>query len=244
MSAVPAPLCDPTSPSYPKWTTFDLLAWKIWPERWRGGTQYLFAYKDGWVAYNRLRIVAAAGQAGIPADLLAGVAWEEAGGDPDFTDMPKVRIREFDWSGPDFVDRHLTITKPPEDTSLGSISIQLRAAAHELGLNPETLDHQRRMNLAQCLETDAFNIEVVARHLRRLVAHDYPHANPMALTDEQFAIAGSRYNRGTRRALGDYEASFRAAPGSPGREYTEYGRAMLRRRARVAALLRPTAPKP
>ncbi len=244
MSAIPAPLCDPTSPSYPKWTAFDLLAWKLWPEQWRGGTRYLFAYKDGWVAYNRLRIAAAAGRAGIAAELLAGVAWEEVGGDPDFTDMPKVHIREFDWSGPDFVDRHLTITKPPGQTSLGSVSIQLQAAAHELGLRPDTLNHERRMNLAQCLETDAFNIEVVARHLRGLIAHDYPHASPMALSDEQFAIAGSRYNRGTRRALSDYEASFRAAPGSAGREYTEYGRAMLRRRARVAALLRPVAPAP
>lgn len=235
-------LCDPSSPSYPKWTPFDILIWKIWPDRLGGGKEYLFAYKDSWVAYNRLRIISAANQVGIPADLLAGTAWEELGGDPDFVDMPAYLNREFDWSGPEWVDRHLTITSRPELTSFGSISMQLRNAAREMNMDTGAMEFKRRLNLAQCLETDAFNIEIVAKHLRGLIAHDYPNADPLKLSDEQFAVVGSRYNRGTQRGLGDYEASFRAAPGSAGREYSEYGRAMLKRRPRVLKLLNSSAP--
>jgi len=119
-------LCDPKSPSYPKWKPFDLLMWKIWPDRFGGGNKYLFTYKDSWVTYNRLRIISAAKQAGISADLLAGTAWVEVGGDPDFVDMPAYLHREFDWSGPGWVDRHLTISSKPELTSFGPISIQAR----------------------------------------------------------------------------------------------------------------------
>lgn len=229
--------CEPGTPSYPKWTVLDLMAWKVWPDRWGGGRNHLLAYKDAWVSYNRLRIAASAQNAGVSVELLAGVAWQEAGGDPDFSDTPKLLIREFDWSGPDWVDDHLTVTSPPAKTSFGVISMQLRSAAHELGLNADKISASRRSQLAECLETDTFNIEIVARHLRGLVQFDFPSADARRPTDEQFAIAGSRYNRGTQRRLADYQASLSAQQGSPGREYTEYGRAMLRRRVHVKQLL-------
>jgi hypothetical protein len=57
------------------------------------------------------------------------------------------------------------------------------------------------------------------------------------LTDEQIVIVGSRYNRGTERKLEDFIYSLKAKPGTETRKYTEYGRAMLRRRERIRNLL-------
>ena len=54
----------------------------------------------------------------IPAELIAGVCWIEVGGEPNFIDRVAFEVRSFDWSGPDWIDRHLTVTKQPAKTSL------------------------------------------------------------------------------------------------------------------------------
>lgn len=230
--------CGPESPSYPKWTTLDALMWLFLPKIAGGGTEYLLAYKDGWVLYNARRIKAAAKTHKIPATLLAGVAWEEAGGMPNFVDHITHPVRSFDWSGPSWIDRNLTISIPPEQTSFGSVSIQLRRAAEEMGIQVNTMSYATRTGLAQCLESDAFNIEIVARHLHGLIVHDYPTADTTTLTDEQTIVAGARYNRGTERALQDIIQSIDAPAGSPTRPYSEYGRTLIRRRPRIDRLLR------
>lgn len=223
--------------TYPKWTAWDFIKWKFIPGRVGGGTEHLISYKDGWVVYNKSRIQKAANSARIPIDLLAGIAWIEVGGMPDFVDSIAYPIRSYDWSGPDWVDNHLTITKNPHNTSVGSVSIQLRAAAMTLGRDPKSLDHKNQVNLISCLETDAYNLNVVARHLFQLIKHDFPDADSENLSDEQIAITGSRYNRGTSRKLDDYFSSLKATPGSENRKYTEYGRTILRHRERIRILL-------
>jgi hypothetical protein len=229
--------CEPGTTGYPKWTAVDAMSWKLLPEWAGGGAPRLFAYKDGWVKYNAKAIKEASARHKIPAILLASVAWAEAGGMPDFVDDVAFSVRSFDWSGPDWVDKHMTITSTPAKTSFGSVSIQLRAAARELGVDVETMSYSRQHDLAVCLETDVFNLEVVAKHLHGLILFDYPKADTLNLTDEQFVIAGSRYNRGTQRKLADFVASLAAKADSPLREYTSYGRRMLQHRDRVQRLL-------
>jgi hypothetical protein len=230
--------CDPGTPGYPKWTALDAMEWKLLPDTFGGGSVHLFDYKDAWVKYNRNRIKMAAASRLIPPLLLGSVAWAEAGGMPDFVKGDVVfPLRSFDWSGPHWVDRYLTITSPPGKTSFGEISIELRVAARELGITLSMLPYSKQQDLARCLETDTFNIDVVARHLHRLILYDYPGIDTAHLTDEQFIVAGSRYNRGTQRALADFIASLTAPEGSPTRQYTEYGRSMIRHRDRVKALL-------
>jgi len=235
--AVANEFCEPGTTGYPKWTTVDAMSWKLAPEWAGGGAPRLFAYKDGWIKYNAKTIKAAAARHNIPPILLASVAWAEAGGMPDFVDDVAFSVRSFDWSGPDWIDKHLTITSTPAKTSFGSVSMQLRVAARELGVDPETLSYSRQHDLAVCLETDVFNLEIVARHLHGLILFDYPKADTLNLTDEQFVIVGSRYNRGTSRKLADFVASLAAKPDSPLREYTSYGRRMLQHRDRVQHLL-------
>ncbi len=102
----------------------------------------------------------------MPPELLAGVCWIEVGGDPNFIDRVAFEVRSFDWSGPDWVDRNLTITNNPVKTSFGPVSIQLRTAAQAMRLNPSEMSTAQLRSLASCLQKDVFNIEIVARHLQ------------------------------------------------------------------------------
>ena len=232
------PYCNPNSDSYPKWSFYDALMWGMGFEGMHGGRPRLEAYKDAWIVYNKQRIIDAAKANAIPVDLLACVAYNEVGGDPPFVKRNIVLpIRQFDYSGPDWMRKYLTLTKPPTYTSEGAIKIQLRVAAEVLGIDPASLRYAQQNALTECLETDVFNLGTVAKLLHDLIMHDDPNADTRTLSDEQFILAGSRYNRGTERARADFIKSLSDPPGSSSRTYTEYGRAMMRHRAHVQQLL-------
>ncbi len=183
------------------WGLVDLVAWKIVPRRFGGGIPYIQKFKDAWVRHNKDLIKRAATKQNIPPELLAGVCWIEVGGDPNFIDRVAFETRSFDWSGPDWVDRNLTITKNPVKTSFGSVSMQLGTAAHTLGIDPSTLSASQVRGLANCLEKDAFNINIVAKHLRQLIDHDNLQGNLPLLTMDEIRIVGARYNRGIGLSL-------------------------------------------
>lgn len=180
----------------PRWGVADLLLWKLVPQRLGGGRPYIQRYKDAWVRHHRATIRREGGRFGLPAPMLAGVCWIEVGGDPTFIDSVALAVRNFDWSGPDWVDRHMTITSPPAKTSFGAVSIQLRTAAQTLGRDPAKMSSGELMALATLLEKDADNIAIVARHLGQLARHD-GLARALALGDPQaIRVVGARYNRG------------------------------------------------
>lgn len=147
-------------------------------------------------------------------------------------------IRNFDYSGPDWVDRNLTITNPPETTSVGIIAMQIRVVAETIGINPKELTPEKIDQILLCMQQDGYNIDIIAKHLKNLILFDYPNANTSNLTDEQFIIAESPYNRGKSRALKDFISSIKSSEGSPERVYTSYGRVMLKRSGRIDRLLR------
>ncbi len=238
----PAPQASPakalivTEP-YPKWTVLDASIWKLVPDSKGGGDEYLFRYKDGWISHNKADIKAVAEANNIPIDLLAGVAWAEVGGMPDVVDAVAYPIRSFDWSGPNWMDKKMTITKDPDLTSVGSVSIQLRNVGALMGIDLDKLNYAQKAELIKHVEVDAYNLEVVAKYLVQLIKHDYPNISSASLTDEQIAVAASRYNRGTARKLSDFVNSIKAPPGTPIRSYSSYGRTLLRHRERVSKLL-------
>lgn len=199
-----APAAQPFVES-PKWGVIDLFVWKVFPERFGGGIPYIQRFKDAWVQNNKLRILAAAARHRLPAPLLGGVCWIEVGGDPNFIDSIAFAVRGFDWSGPDWVDRHFTMTNNPAKTSFGSVSVQLRTAAQTLGKDPSAMSHQELGQLASLLERDAANIELVARLLRHLAERDGIAANLPHLTVQQVRIIGARYNRGSGLSLEQIE---------------------------------------
>ena len=193
-------VCTETNNS-PVWSALDVARWKM-PQRLGGGIPYIQRFKDGWVRHNKSLITSNAATYRMPAQLLAGVCWIEVGGDPNFIDGVAFEVRAFDWSGPEWVDRNMTVTRNPATTSFGAVSIQLRAAAETLGINPAQMSNSELRTLAGCLQRDVFNINIVARHLRMLIDHDgLQAANSSDLTMDQVRIVGARYNRGVGLSL-------------------------------------------
>jgi hypothetical protein len=229
--------CAPDNFNYPKWNAWDVFKWRALSEKLGGGHAYLAAYKGGWVVYNKDRIADIAKRESIPPVLLASVAWAEVGGKPDGIKKPLFFERSMQQrlNGKGYAPG--TYDRPAGNTSVGAVSIQMRNAARELGLSIEAMTFSDQVTLLDCLNTDVFNLTVVARHLRGLILHDYPGADTANLTNEQFIVAGARYNRGTDRPLADIMSSLKLPPGTKGREYSEYGRRMVEHREHVARLL-------
>ena len=224
--------------TYPKWTVADAAMWKLWPETIGGGNKHLFLYKDGWITHNKSAIKEAANSNQIPVDLLAGIAWAEVGGMPDIVDSIAYPIRSFDWSGPDIIDNNLTITKNPYQTSVGSVSIQLRNVAKIMGINLDKLTYPQQLELIKYMENDAANLEIVAKHLLQLIRYDFPNGSTNNLNDMQMIVVASRYNRGTARELSDIIRSISApVSDTKTRAYSSYGRTLLRHREHVRSLL-------
>lgn len=210
----------------PTWGVIDLFWWKVVPEDLGGGTAFLQRFKDGWVRHNRFTILGVAKAAKLPPQLVAGTAWIEAGGDPTFIDRLAFEVRSFDWSGPDWVDEHLTITKEPSMTSFGAVSMQLRTAARTMGLDIQSMTDEDVRGLAGCLEKDSFNLRLVAKHLSDLARHDFPKADTENLTPEQIKVIGARYNRGIGLSLESIKKN------------TSYGDFILKIWPRLTALLK------
>jgi len=221
-STMSAMRCGPSN-NAPRWGLFDILAWKVIPTQIGGGRPYIQKFKDAWIRYHKQRIKSSALAHRLPPELLAGVCWIEVGGDPHFIDHAALEFRSFDWSGPSFVDAHLTISNHPTKTSFGSVSMQLRTASQTLGIDVRELSTEQLRSLSRCLENDVFNIEIAARHLRQLINHD-KLAAPISM--EAIRIVGARYNRGIGLSLAQIKKD------------TSYGNFIVEHWPRFAQLLR------
>ncbi|RMR08237.1 hypothetical protein ALP92_101433 [Pseudomonas syringae pv. primulae] len=185
--------CTPESNNSPTWTLLDVIIWKGWPERLGGGTAYSRRFKDAWIVHNKFYIKASAAKYSLPIELLAGVCWIEVGGDPNIVDRIGFEFRSFDRLG----NVLSPMTKDPIKTSFGWVSIQLRTAAITLGMNPDEMDVSQLRSLANCIETDIYNIDIAAKHIRMLA--DYENFSTIGM--EEVRIIGARYNWGTSRSL-------------------------------------------
>lgn len=126
----------------------------------------------------------------LPPILLAGVAWVEAGGDPNIQDDIAHSVRSFDHSGDPYLE-FLTITKKPELTSLGNVSIQIRRAGQSLGRDFQSFTG--RNEIIKMLKNDQLNLFIVGKHLAELKEIDFPGQK---IGDYEIKIIGARYNRG------------------------------------------------
>jgi hypothetical protein len=219
---------------FPHWNGFNAFRWYILPTSWRymTGDAYLWLYKTSWLIFHKDMIIKYAREAEIPDFLLAGVAVSEVGGMPDrLKGIGVLQARQV-------LDELMNDNKKRANTtSVGSIAIQLGVAAKTLGIDPFSLDHFQQYRLARCLLENDFNIRVVAFHLRDLILYDNPGINTAVLTDEQVILAGSRYNRGTQRSADDIINSIYARPGTPSREYSEYGRNIIEKKESIIKIL-------
>ncbi len=182
-----------------------------------GGQIHRDTYRDAWIRLNAMRIKFGARGVGIADDFLGCICYAELIGTPPETKHHYVLpMRHYYWAGPEWDRRFIKLQRPPGYTSVGAVKIQIREAAMILGLNGENLTYKQQQALSSCLELDTYNLNICARLIQKLIHYDFPNADPLNLTDEQWIITGSRYNRGTERALGDFYKVDARAAGSGG----------------------------
>lgn len=85
--------------------------------------------------------------------------------------------------------------------------MQLRTAAISLGADPEVLSKEQLDKIADCLQNDSFNIDLVARHLRQLIDRDGLQITSFSYGMDDIRIIGARYNRGTNPTIEQIKAN-------------------------------------
>lgn len=201
------------------WGALDVIVWKA--PSWAGGDKNLLKnFKDAWVKSHATTIKNQAKLNNISVILLAGVCWIEVGGDPDWIDSIAYPIRSFDHSGDPLLEP-LTITKKPELTSMGDVSIQVRRAAEAANLDISTLTNEQKNEIVECLSDEDVNIAFVAKHLSQLKKVD----NLCFVENEEIKILGARYNRGPDLTLSQIK------------ENTSYGDLILKKKSDLKKLI-------
>jgi YD repeat-containing protein len=160
-----------------EWTTREAISWKA-------GRSKIFAFKDQWVRGYRESIKAAARYYDLPPELLAGVAYNEVGGDPLWFDTAADMLR----SG-----------EKAEKTSFGNMSLQLRRAADTLGYTSRG-PWQRAQIIASLMDPRT-SIWIAAAHLSDLRDVDFRGVTTSDMTLGQIQVIATRYNRGPDLSL-------------------------------------------
>jgi RHS repeat-associated protein len=191
-------------PSNPQtWTDFDIFK--------NFNKEKLFEVKRNFVSDFKTVINKAAAQYDIPPVLLAGVAFNEFGGDPPSIDDVAYSVRLFIGGS--------------DKTSFGDLSMQLRVAMETLGYNKsQTLIVGNSIIESLNNPTEAFFI--VAKHLSALKDVDFKNKKGSELTDEEIKVVGTRYNRGAGLPLEAIKKNL------------SYGQAIIKRKEELQSLIK------
>ncbi|MEU9146273.1 hypothetical protein [Streptomyces sp. NPDC048349] len=156
-----------------------------------------------WISQNKELIRAAAKHAGLPEELVAGVAWQEIGGwQPGFVDDVTGTLREqaaAPWGLSPVSPENLPwrLGGKLDETSYGPIAIQLRRGAEVLGYDPAHLtDHQRTL-VEEALQDPQQNAFIAAGFLAQIKAESGLAGVPAdQMTEAQMREIAARYNGG------------------------------------------------
>ncbi len=232
MNELDGNFCSPQGSNFRRWDMMDVSIWKLHQDDpvnyW--GQPYLYLYKDSFIKFHKELIFTCAHQAKIPALLLASVAWQEAGGKPDNLKPQVLLFRQL-------IDYFQKNNDYSNKVSIGVVAMQIRVVAETLGIDPRSLSTTQQLQISRCLQTDDFNLKIVAMHLCNLIKYDYPNADTFHLTDEQLILVGARYNRGVERKKDDFIQAISFGSGDSRRDYISYGLAILKRREHIKKLL-------
>jgi hypothetical protein len=169
-----------------EWTDFDGLRYILEKILSRGKIVddpiWVFTYKYNYIANYSDVIKDAAQQYGIPAFLLAGVAYSEFAGDaPSFDDAA-------------FIVRGIFSGNTSANlTSFGNVSMQVRRGCETLGYECSAGEQSE---VIRSLENPIEGIYMAAAHLRDIQNVDYAGRSPASLTMEDIQIIAARYNLG------------------------------------------------
>lgn len=150
-------------------------------------------FKLRWIKDNKEVIQAAAAQYGIPATVLAGIAYKEVGG------KPMVLDDAADWARRNLPSWILPgrVGGDPDKTSYGPMAVQVRRAAESLGYDPSKLSEQQRNEIVASLKNPRENIFIAAKHVSDLKkSSTFALVDPEAMTADQGQELAARYNGG------------------------------------------------
>ncbi|MFB7468102.1 hypothetical protein ACFCZ1_32215 [Streptomyces sp. NPDC056224] len=156
--------------------------------------------KAAWISQKKEILRAAAQHAGLPEELVAGIAWKEIAGQPGIVDDGIDTIRQW-------ADTPLSPLTPenlfsraggtPDETSFGPIAIQLRRGAEVLGYDPAHLTDDQRALVEESLQDPRQNAFIAAGFLAQIKAEaGYGDVPADQLTDAQMREIAARYNGG------------------------------------------------
>ncbi|WNG29444.1 hypothetical protein F0U62_39720 [Cystobacter fuscus] len=170
----------------------------------------------------------------LPPEILAGIAWTEAGGDAPIKDSLGFHIRAFDHMADPYL-QSITITRKPSLTSFGDIEIQLRnvAAVQEMKA-PEELPYSKQKYLIELLENEQFNLVVVVKYLSSMLGQIYPGCRLEDFDDYMFILSGYLYNMGYPHKLLGKDKNL-AIPGMKG--ISKYGHDLFKKKEKMRQLL-------
>lgn len=139
-----------------------------------------------YISANSAFIKAAAQDAGLPPEMVAGIAWQEVMGDPAVMDDLAYEGRKV-----------LPFGEDPDKTSMGPMSIQVRRAAEVLGYDPQHLTDIQRDQVVGALKDPAKNIFIASEYLAQLKAESgFADVPPDQMTRAQMQELAARYNGG------------------------------------------------
>lgn len=142
--------------------------------------------RRSYISANSALIKAAAQDAGLPPEMLAGIAWEEVEGDPAVVDDGAYEARKL-----------IPGIGDPDKTSMGPWSIQVRRAAEVLGYDPHNLTDQQRDQVVGALKDPSTNIFIASEYLAQLKAESsFADVPPEQMTRAQMQELAVRYNGG------------------------------------------------
>ncbi|MFJ3659333.1 hypothetical protein ACIPPM_02570 [Streptomyces sp. NPDC090119] len=152
------------------------------------------------ISANREIIRAAARNSGLPPAMIAGIAWQEIGGQPGIRDDLTDTIREQ-------ADSPLSPIAPeslpwrlagdPDNTSVGPIAVQVRRGAEVLGHDPDNLTDQQRNVVKDSLQDPAQNIFIASEYLAQLKAEsEFADVPAEEMTSAQYQELAARYDGG------------------------------------------------
>ncbi|MCM2579207.1 hypothetical protein [Streptomyces meridianus] len=153
-----------------------------------------------WITRHRELIRAAAGDNGLPADMVAAIAWQEVGGKPYVLDDITVTLRDAarsSWVPVDPEDLPWRLAGDRDKTSFGPMAVQTRRAAEVLGYDPARLTEAQRTELTTALRDPAQAVFISAGYLRSLKAESrFADVPPEEMTPDQYRELAARYNGG------------------------------------------------
>lgn len=148
-----------------------------------------------WISANKELIRAAAKETGLPAGLIASIAWKEVAGKPYFLDDAAEAARAHPQLTAAFLPD--SFDRDRDKTSYGPMSVQLRRGAEVLGYDPSSLSEQQRDEVRSALKDPAQNIFVASKYLQNLKAEsDFAAVPADQMTSGQCQELAARYNGG------------------------------------------------